>query len=151
MLPALSWHTGRAEGEEPHCAGNGETGECSCQSRAWRNSDSELRVTRPSGQLITGFLRLQCPDWVLQLLFPDLPALLPRANLWPVLSAEDTGSWHTTALLRNPNLFGGMGSMESGPGRSPSQGSGLTGNQVGSYDCYPDKGQVMMMRGGTCW
>lgn len=59
--------------------------------------------------------------WVLQLLFRDLPALLPHANLWPVPLAEDTGSWHTTTMLRNPNLLGGMGMIESCPGRSPRQ------------------------------
>lgn len=71
--------------------------------------------------------QLQCPDWVLQLLFPDLPALLPHANLWPVPSAKDTGSWHTTGLLRNPNLLGGMGMIESCPRRFPQAAGGAPG------------------------
>lgn len=81
---------------------------------AWQSSDLELNITRPSGHLITGFPRLQCPNWVLQLL-PDLPALLSRANLACAISRTHRRlAYHCSAQKPKPFL----GTIESGPGTS---------------------------------
>lgn len=104
-------------------------------SVAWWSSDLELRGTRPSSLLTTRFPRLQSPDWVLQLLLPDLPALLPLCHLWSVPSVEHTG-W--TYRCSAQTFLGDTGVIDSGPGRCPRQLVELQagvwadgGNQVG--------------------
>lgn len=123
---------------------------------AWQNSDLELNVTRPSSHLITGFPRLQCPDWVLQPLLPDLPALLCHANVACAISRTHRRlAYHCSAQKPKPFLGHRHNRVRSWEipqitGGAPGRGLVSWGNQVGSHDCHPGKRQGTMTRGGTC-
>ena len=118
-------------GEEPLCAGNGETGKRCCHSQ---RRLVEARFGAKGNQtslLITGFPWCQCPDWALQLLLPDLPALVPwcQSVACAVSRTPRFGIWLPCSETQTS-----LG--DSGAPRGWGQGS-----QVGGCGCCPGERQ----------
>lgn len=121
-------------------------------SLAWWRPDLGLRVTRPS-LLITGFPRLQCPNWVLQLLLPDLPTLVPLCQTAACAFSRTPrlGLWFPCS---ETNLPQGRGhnrfKLWEIPCGAPGRFRADEGNQLGGCGCRPGERRVVVTRGGRC-